>query len=70
MAFIGELEEERVSKVLTALSSRDASSQIKRMTSDKLRDGETEFECKIEYPVYERVKYNRGYLCYERLHIN
>ena len=37
IAVIGELERgEKVSKALTALSSRDASSQIKRMTGDKL----------------------------------
>ena len=44
----------------------EASSQMQQMVRERLARGENEFECKIEYPVYEKVRYNRGYVHYEK----
>ena len=59
---------DKSSKVIPTLTSHGASSEMKQMVSDKLFYGESEFECKIEQPTYEKVRYNNGYLHYERFH--
>jgi len=50
--------------LITTLSN--SSSQIERMTNTILGRGYEEFECRIEYPSHEILRYNRGYVYYEK----